>query len=468
MALPGVQQTIRDGALGLLALGSDLHVKVGLATSGPVNEVVITSDPQTIRDTFTSGELVEAGVHFVSVTGLPVALIRVAQATAGSLPAFTQTGSGPLITADGATPNDAYQVRVEILDGGNVGTATFRYSLDGGDTWSTEIATAASYVIPDTGITISFPSGTYVAGELYSSDAVPPAFDTTGLAAAIDVALAMSQQWRCIHVVGYAATGAASATVAAAVAAKMTMAETQHRYTYAIIEAANDTDSALIAAFESFASPRIMVCAGFTELVSAVSGRIYKRHAAWSIVARIMSVAVSRDPGAVMDGPLDASVVGLYRDEQKTEGLDAARFATLRTFYGRPGFYVTRGRMMAAPGSDFGDVTRRQVMDVASRVAYEGLLLYVNVDLQLDPDTGHLVETEARGIEAFVLGRLRTALLSPVPPDASDVEFIVKRDVNILSTETLIAKTRVLPKGYARFIENEIAFRNPALEAPQE
>ncbi len=468
MTLPGVRQTIRDGALGLLALGSELHVKVGLCTQGTVNEVLISSDPETIRTELGRGELVEAALHFVNATSLPVALVRVAQATAGSLPAFTKTGGSPLITGTGSVPNDAYQVRVEILEGGAVATATFRYSLDGGDTWSPSIATAASYVIPDSGITIQFPVGTYEVGELYSSDAVPPAFDTTGLASAIDAALAMSQQWRCLHIVGYAASGASSATVAAAVASKMTAAEGQHRYTYAVVEAADDTDTALKTAFASFASTRVMVCAGFTELVSARDGRIYKRHSAWPAVARIMRVAVSRDPGAVMDGPLDSAVVSLTRDEQKTEGLDAARFTTLRTFYGRPGFYVTAGRMMAAEGSDFAYVTNRQVLDVASRVAYEALFKYVNLDLLLDPATGFLLETEARSIEADALGRVRTALLSPVPPDASDVQLVVKRDENILSTQTLRAKTRVLPKGYARFIENEIAFRNPALEAPQE
>lgn len=465
MTLPGVTQTIRDGALGLLALGSELHVKVGLCTAGTVDEVFISGDPEAIRTQLGRGELVEAALYFVARTGLPVALVRAAQTTAGSLAAFTQSGAGPLITATGATPNDAYQVRVEILVGGAVAVATFRYSLDGGDTWSAAIATAATYAIPDTGITLQFPVGTYVAGETYSADATPPAFDTTSLNAAIDAALAMQQQWRLLHVVGYAASGAASATVAAAVSSKMTAAETQHRYVYAALEAADDTDTNLDAAFAAFVSTRTMVCGGFAEIVSARDGRIYKRPQAWWDIARIMKNAVSRDPGAVADGPADASVVSLYRDERKTEALDAARFTTMRTFVGRPGFYITNGKMMAGVGSDFAHVTNRQVMDVASRVAYEALFTYVNIDLLVD-DAGNIVETEARRIEKKVLGLLRTALVTP--GDASKVEFTLKRDGNILSTEKLIGKTRVRPKGYARFIENEIGFSNPALEAPEE
>jgi hypothetical protein len=227
------------------------------------------------------------------------------------------------------------------------------------------------------------------------------------------------------------------------------------------MEAADDTDNNLTTAFAASADARVMVCAGFEELVSAVDGRIYKRPSAWPIVARLMSSVVSRDPGYVGDGPLEG-LVSLYRDETKTPALDAARFATLRAFRGVPGFFVTRGRMMAAVGSDFADATNRQVLDVASRVAYEALLNYVNIDLLVNQTTGFIVEREARRIEAKVLSLLRAAVISP--GDASAVEFVFKRNENILSTQTLRAKTRVIPKGYARFIENEIAFLNPALE----
>lgn len=467
MALPDVTQDVRDGALGLLALNSGLHVKVGLCTGGTANEPFISGDPEATREALGRGALVESGVHAMRITGRPVMFVPVTQATAGSVGTITQSATGPALTATGSEPDDSYELRVEVLIAGEVGTAEFRYSLDGGDTWSPAIATAATYEIPDSGITLQFPAGTYVEGEVYSATCTAPAFDTSGLASAMDAALAATQQWRLLHVVGYAATGADSATMAATVASKMTQARTQRRYAYAVLEAADDTDAHLITAFASFVSDRVMVCAGFEELVSAVDARIYKRPAAWPIVARIMRLAVSRDVGAVADGALDASVVSLYRDERKTEGLDAARFATLRTFAGRPGFYVTAGKMMAAPGSDFRHHTNRQVMDVACQVAYNGLHEWVNIDLLIDDD-GNIDEGEARRIEKKVLGRLRTALLSPVPPDASDVSFVLKRDGNLLSTETLSAKTRVRPKGYARFIENEIGFSNPALEAPVE
>lgn len=462
-SLPGIRQTIRDGALGLLALGSDYHVKAGLCTSGPLNTPIGFGDPEAVRATFGRGPLVESLVDAIERTGNPAIGIRIEQASPGSITAFTQTGTSPLITATGSAPEDAFDVRVEILVGGDETEAEFRYSLDGGDTWSQPIAAAASYVIPDSGITIQFPAGTYVVGELYSATCTPPAFDVTGLGTALDAAFGTPEQWRLVHVVGFAADATAAATVAAAVASKMDAAENMFRYAYAVLEMPDVSDADLKTAFASFASTRVMLCAGFAEVISAVSTRVYKRPAAWPTVARIMSVAVSRDPGAVEDGGLDG-VRSLYRDEDKTPGLDAAGFCVLRTYKSRPGFYVTQGTMAALPTSDYRRSANRQVMDVASRVAYETLLDFVNVDLRVNEEAGTLYEVEARRIESRVEGQLNNALISPVPPDASAVQFVVSRSENILSTETIRSKTRVVPKGYARWIENELAFRNPALE----
>lgn len=464
MALPGVDQTIRDGGLGRFATDDGLHVKIGISTAGTEDEAKTYGDPQALRDDYGRGPLVEAAAFAIEHTGKPVTVIRATQAAAGTLGAVTQSGGGPVVSDNSSAPNDAYELVIEILEGGAVGAATFRYSLDGGDTWSQAIATAATYDVPDTGISVAFAAGTYVVGDTYSAACTAPSFDTTGLASALDAALAMSVQWRLVHVVGVAADGAASASVAAAISSKMSAAEAAYRYAYAVMEAADDTDTNLQTAFAAFESTRVMVAAGFEEVVSAVDARIYKRPAAWPIVNRLMRSTISRDPGAVADGTLrglgvNADGVTLHRDERKTPGLHDARFATLRTFLGRPGHFITGGKMMAPPNSDFSDVPNRQVLDVASRITYEALLLYVNVDLRVKDDgSGAIEEAEAQRIEKAIRAKLRAALLSPDPSHASAVDFVVSRTHDLVATDTIKGKTRVIPKGYARFIENEISF----------
>jgi hypothetical protein len=65
-------------------------------------------------------------------------------------------------------------VQVDIQTGGSRGTATFRYSFDGGSTWSeSDVLTAATYEMKlngmPTGLTLNFPVGTYNADNLYNS-----------------------------------------------------------------------------------------------------------------------------------------------------------------------------------------------------------------------------------------------------------------------------------------------------------
>lgn len=466
MTIPYVKNTIRDNGSAALALGSDLHVKIGVASQGTHNVLTIYTDPDAIVTALGTGPLVSAAAYHIATSGTPVGVIRIdpAQVTAGSLGAITKVGghAGPTITDNSSAPLDSYELLVEIVVGGILATATFRYSLDNGDTWSAPILTAATVNLTGTGISLAFAAGTYVAGNQYSATATGPTYNTTGLTAAINVAIVANSRYRLIHAVGYAATAAAMAAIAASVQTLLDgAATTNHRYTRCFLDGAPEADAAQVTAFASTAAPRVGYGAGFADLFNPFTGGFASRPATWALVSRIMSIRISRDPGAVADGALDG-VFSIARDEFKTPLLDEARINTLRTWVGRIGFFVTRGRLLAQVGSDFTSCMNGFVMDAACAIAYDALLNYVNEDVIVDAVTGRISETEAQSIEAFVTAKLRQQL-SDVG-DASDVDFIVDRTTNTLTTELLRGKTRILPLGYLRFIENELSFRNPSAE----
>lgn len=52
---------------------------------------------------------------------------------------------------------------IAIVGGGVVGTATFKYSLDNGTTWSATVPTASTIALGTTGLTANFAAGTYTA-----------------------------------------------------------------------------------------------------------------------------------------------------------------------------------------------------------------------------------------------------------------------------------------------------------------
>ena len=86
--LPGVNVTIRDGALGSVAgLGSDACAVVGVCTGGTPNTVYQFTDIQTLKDTLavgpTGGPAVEAAALILAVSGKPVVVVPTPNATAG-------------------------------------------------------------------------------------------------------------------------------------------------------------------------------------------------------------------------------------------------------------------------------------------------------------------------------------------------------------------------------------------------
>lgn len=465
MALPDVNINIQDGALGILAPANDgVSLKFGVATSGTVNTIYPLTTLKQVSEVFGSGPLAEALALHIALSGKPVYGVRVNASVAGTVGAVTKSNAGaPTVTVAGP-PLDAYQVRLEVTQTGALGAGAFKYSLDGGDNYSREISipSGGSYVVTGTGLTLTFPAGTYTDGDTYTFTTVAPGYTLSDLNAAMDVVLADPREWGFVHVVG-----AANASLFAGVATRLAEAEGVFRYGFAVLEAADDTDANLLTHWANSADVRVGVVAGYGEVVSPLTGRISKRPMAWSYTGRLAAIPIQEDPGRVITGPVPG-ISSLYRNEFATPGLDDAGFTTFRTIIGRSGFYVTNGRIKAPEGSDFDLVQNRRVMDRACRLARNAALRFLNDTIRVDSVTGKIAETEALRIEGFILAQLTAGLLAP--GHASDVTVTVSRENNILSDRTLYVSIRVLPVAYAKFIQVDIGFRNPANEpsAPSE
>ncbi len=472
MALSEVVLTISDGALGIVGEAVDgVTAKIGCCSIGADahNQFFSFGDKATLRNTLGIGPLVEAAAYHLDVAGGPIYCVPVSVAVAGVAGPISKQGTSPDITLAGAAL-DAFSGRVNITSNGGLGAGTFRYSLDGGNSYSVDIMipSAGAYLIPDSGLTITFTAGAYVKGDYYLFTCSAPQYDATGLFAALNGLLSDPREWRFVHVVGCAKDAPGCAAMAAVVDSVMSQVESNARYCRAFIEAPDVADQELIAAFASFSSTRVGVAAGSCELISSLSGRSFKRSAAWPAFARAGKGPVHEDWGRVASGSLPG-VTKLYRDERVTPGLDAMRFVTLHTFVGlTTGPYVSAGRFMAAPTSDFQFAQHGFVMDKACRIIRVALLKYLCDDIRVDEKTGNVLESDAQAIEADILSQLRSGLgIGPSgaskTANASSVEFKVTRNNNILSTQTLQTTARIVPKGYPRRISVDIGLLNPAL-----
>lgn len=76
----------------------------------------------------------------------------------------------PAVTLSGRPTLGSYQVIVQITTGGALGAAVFKWSSNGGTTYTTGVLTAASVVLGATGMTALFPAvGTYDVSNVYAA-----------------------------------------------------------------------------------------------------------------------------------------------------------------------------------------------------------------------------------------------------------------------------------------------------------
>lgn len=490
MATPGVTLTIGDNATGQVPADTSANTAViGTCSSGTADTVVYSySSSDAIASLLTTngyGPGPEASAYHLSKDGSPVYLVRAdtTGGTAAAASAVTLVGTGPSpgVTVSVATAFDDYSFKVRIVLGGAVATATFQFSKDGGDTWSAVITSAATYAIPNTGITIAFTAGTYVAADVYSFTTTAATFTTTKMGTAVDTLLASSNVFGLLHIAARpsgandSAKATAFASMVAAVQTKLATAALAYRFVRAICDGpdvANDStaDALLTAAFTSTDAPRCVAAAGDCELTSALeSGRRYKRSAGWPMVARARQIPIHEDMGFVGRGSLGADVSLETTDSPPTKYLDSrtrstlhdGHFATLRKHIRKAGVYVTRSNTMAQTTSDFTTLQRGRVMDRACEVAYLGLVDLVNSPVRINTSTGKILEADAKAIEARIGALIRAAITAP--GHASGVTVTVNRDTNLLSTPTLKLQIRIVPNADITDVSGTIGYTNPAI-----
>lgn len=480
---PYLKESTTDGALGLVA-GNALKVfaLIGLASLLTPNVVGAFTNLQALKDGAGVGPAVEQAAQVLTeCEGEATVLLVCPSSSAGSLTAGTQVGSGAgTVTNSSSTPNDDYDLVIKILTAGAVATATFAYSLDGGRTYSLEIATAATYAIPGTGITVAFSSGpgNFVSGDQYPFEAKGPSYSVGQFNTAFDALVADGTAFSLLHVIGIPADAATAASLAAAVESKLTTVSTdRHMQVRGMIDGPEGvSNSALKTAVAGIsASPRSLIGGDFCPLTSVLSSRVEKRPSTWPIFARACKAEISTalhatDPNESGPlprvGPLKSRATDpvqySYHDETTaTTKLDDGRIACLRTWPGQSGVYINRARTLAALTSDFTELHRGRVLDEAMRVGYRYMFPLVGSKQGVNRVDGKISERDAIGIELGGRAKLVQALVNE--NHADDAQFIVVRSDNVLATGLLKYRVRVLPKFHPDYIEGEFGFSNPAL-----
>ena len=483
MTQPQVTITELDGALGVLPPSAGrLHAILGVSSKGSTDVPATFARITDVVAAYGRGPLVEAAARYIAQTGRPVVLVRTGQTVAGSFPGgtavvFVGTGTSAITVAASPVPDDDFEFAFRVVTGGTIGTEgiTFQWSLDNGRTWSpvTALGTATSFVFPDSGgVQIDFAAGTLVADDLATFRGDAPNWDATEIGAALDALLASTHSWEIAHIVG-PIDGTAFDTIdgkfSGAIASGKYHSWIGHTRMPNLAETEAAYKTALDAIFDAKATVFGSMAAGAAKVTSSVSGRQYRRPVSFVYAPLEAGSSEEVNVAAVNLGPIsgvsirDSNGNPDEHDESVNPGLDDSRFVTLRTWDEVQGVYINRPLLLSPAGSDYQLHPHRRVLNLAHAALRAYFVRRLNSPIQVDETTGFILEEEALEIESGAAASLRAALLQK--PKASAIQFTLSRTDNLLSTKTLTGTARVIPLAYPEFVDLEVGFFNPALQA---
>lgn len=479
MALQSQTLVVNDPGLGTVAPATSIPLVIGFSSAGTPNVMKSYSSIAALLAGEGQGQAVEAAASILARAGGPVRFMKTATSVAGSVgsPSVTRTSTSTGTVTAATTPNDDYEMKVQVVTTGDVGAGTFRYSLDGGNTWSENltIPSGGTFVVPNTGLTLTFTSGAgpihFEAGDLHEIDCVAPVWNSTDLGNAVTAILADNLSWDFIVLAGKIATGSAAATIGAALDTHLATLFNKYRYRRAIMDAGNEAAATVKSAWAAVFSARTSVCFGDVQMVSA------KPFAGWSTPSRPLVNAVAvRAADALISEDLTRGgttnplpdVLAISHDEFVNETMDEAKFTTTRTWPGAEGFYLTDCRLKSPAGSDFKYWQHGRVMDAVCRVVYEAQQPFHSVEFRtkadrtIDERDASRVEKEVDAKIEAVVGRATREVgpknASGIPGHVDDFAYRVDRSEKMLATETLATEVAVKPLAYPKFIRTTLGF----------
>ena len=416
--------------------------------------------------TITDGSFVLADTFSAVGANCPTT----ADATGTSVPSFTGTPLAQLhIIAEVMTAAASLAAL----------TAAVRFSLDGGRSFAQPVGIPIGgvYVIPNTGVTVTFGAGTFVAGDTFELYTAAPAFDTTTLNAALTGLLAVSGDYEFVHV-----AGAIDVTHAAILKAWGVARQTAGEYTFtqsgardqALGESAATWYTALGGASPGFTGydfgryGDVHASHGYVASVT-YPGSFFRRNGAVLRSARLAGIPVNEHPGRVLSGPIlglmpDGDASSVLHDGSVYTALDAYRFSTMQRVLGRPrGEYYFTSRTMASATSDFGEIQRIRLICVAAAAALTQMALYIGSDPEVKTDgSGQLTEGEALIADAEITAAMKRAVVDAPNSFATRVSATVGRTTDVLATGILTAAISIVPKGSINAVTTTVTYARSA------
>ena len=424
---------VNPGGSGAPPSVEQVPILCGTCETGTVATVYTFGSLAAAEAVLTRGHLVDVIAYAFARGAESVKAVRMTDATAASASAVSQTGAGGVVVISG-THSMALDCKIEIVAGGVIGVATFRYTLDdfadsGVDpTWSSTITVPAggAYTFPGTAMIATFDSDptALVTGDTYEWTVTPAFYTATEVALVTDaVQLPAAGDATFLAYTGEAALASAADTLAAGIISQIdALFEAGHFFGALYGLGAEVAATAIAAVDGTTAAPPFVGglfsqgYGGYCVNPRATPGRGIMALCAHDLAAvRISQCLISEDPARTASGPL-RGVTGTKWDARlEGSAIYEARVGALTTYQSRlsGGVFLQRVRLLDAPGGDFTSWQDAAVMIAALRAVHPVAWIHLlesfrqNADLTMDA-------RDRAGLKSACDRALGAALLTPL------------------------------------------------------
>lgn len=469
MMLRDVKINITDGGLGASSVkGEGAHVKIGISPIVSTAPITITGgmNVKKIKEKLGNSPLADSCMDSVSAGSNVIYCIPVQASTDGTVGEITKTGTGKGTCTIEGKPNNSYDVELKFIESGGFNKATFKYSIDGGYSFSDEttLPVGGSFELPETGLTLKFTedadaNSSFMADDVIKFSTIAPQMTNQDVLSALGKLKNSSLNFEYIHVVGEST----KALWAALAVEAEKFFNTYFKPIFFVLEARNkNADETVDEYAQSLISERKGLVSYFIQVVTAralytkMDGSIRDVNGA-SIVCGLYSRAdVQQSIGETRTFPISGILKLLPEGiEDNIGALDEAKYLTFRQYVGLEGFYVTNARMMAVDGSDYKYAERVRVSNKLVRETRKEALLQIQSQVDMADPEGSL-ESIAKFIQIPGDTMVRQK-------EISSVRIVIPEGQDILGTEKLNLKIRYIPIGHIREIEIDMGMENPLL-----
>ena len=263
------------------------------------------------------------------------------------------------------SPNNAYDIVVEVMDAGECNEGSFRYSLDGGNTFTEEmtIPITGEAELATTGLTAKFTDAeggdSFMEGDRFTFSTTSPAMSNESVISAVESLINSPLMFEFVHIVGVSskALWASLCTIANDFLTKY------KRPLFFVCEArGKKADESLEDYVNAMLEERKGINNIYMQVVCSNSryqrmdGRVQDINNAGIVTGLYGRAKESQSIGEVKSFPIsEAKLLKLLPEgiEDYIETLDKAKYVTIRQYIGKEDYYVTSANMMSPEGSDY-------------------------------------------------------------------------------------------------------------------